>query len=349
MKSVLLIQTAFIGDVILSTVLIENIHRQYPSASIDFLVRKGNESLFEKHPHVNKVLVWNKKEGKYRHLFKLLFFIRRQQYDLVLNVQRYAATGLLCGLSGASARIGYRNNPVSFLFSKKIHHSLNSSGQQFHETDRCNNLLESIASCLVKRPKLYPSATDYKRILAYTTTPYLVIAPGSVWFTKQTPVQKWISILKRVPSSIPIYIIGSRKETPLAAQILEALPYHRNIHSLTGQLTFLQSAALMESALFNLVNDSAPLHMASAMNAPVIAVYCSTSPDFGFTPLSTESYIIQAEQPLACHPCGTHGKAACPQKHFNCGNLIDETRIVQLINQKISAQIKSLPKVEELL
>ena len=108
MKSVLLIQTAYIGDAILSTVLIENIRRQYPSARIDFLVKKGNESLFDKHPHLNKVLFWNKKEGKYRQLFKLLLFIRKQRYDLVLNVQRYTATGLLCGLSGASARIGYR-------------------------------------------------------------------------------------------------------------------------------------------------------------------------------------------------------------------------------------------------
>lgn len=349
MKSVLLIQTAFIGDVILSTVIVENIHRQYPAARIDFLVRKGNESLFENHPYINKVLSWNKKENKYRHLFKLLYFIRKQRYDLVLNVQRYAATGLLCGLSGAPARIGYSNNPLSFLFSRKVSHQFNLNDQIIHETTRCNNLLESIAPCPVKRPKLYPSTTDYSRIAAYTTSPYLVIAPGSVWFTKQTPVQKWIKILQQLPATIPVYIIGSQKETPLAAKLLEALPHNRNIHSLTGQLTFLQSAALMESALFNLVNDSAPLHFASAMNAPVIAVYCSTTPTFGFTPLSAESHIIQVDQQLTCRPCGTHGKAACPQKHFNCGNLIDETKINKLINEKISAQIKSHPKELEYL
>lgn len=346
MKHVLIIQTAFIGDVILSTVLIENLHKHYPNAKIDFLVRQGNESLFDGHPYLNNVLVWNKKEKKYSHLFQLLLLLRKHKYDLVLTVQRYAATGLLCGLSGAKHRIGYDKNPLSFLFTRKIPHLTGQTGRFIHETTRCNQLLEGIVPCPTERPKLYPSPYDYKRIAAFTRIPYLVIAPGSVWFTKQTPIQKWIAILNKIPPFIQIYIIGSSKEIPLAQAILAGLPEHTNIHSLAGQLTLLQSAALMESALFNLVNDSAPLHIASAMNAPVIALYCSTSPGFGFTPLSSESYIIQAEEALPCRPCGKHGKSACPENHFNCGQFLDENKILQIINKKIASPY-SIPVAED--
>jgi heptosyltransferase II len=90
MKKILVIQTAFIGDVVLATSLIENLHLQLPEVRIDILVRKGNESLFESHPFLNQVLVWDKKNNKYQNWVGLLFTIRSSQYDVVLNAQRFA-------------------------------------------------------------------------------------------------------------------------------------------------------------------------------------------------------------------------------------------------------------------
>jgi heptosyltransferase-2 len=84
----------------------------------------------------------------------------------------------------------------------------------------------------------------------------------------------------------------------------------------------MQSACLMQKAKRNYVNDSGPLHLASAMNAPVTAFFCSTIPDFGFGPRSEDQQIIEVDEPLSCRPCGSHGFKACPKGHFNCGNLI---------------------------
>jgi heptosyltransferase-2 len=95
---------------------------------------------------------------------------------------------------------------------------------------------------------------------------------------------------------------------------------------LAGKLTLLQSAALMRDSKMNYVNDSGPLHFASALNAPVTAFFCSTTPEFGFGPLSDLSEIIEVKN-LACKPCGLHGHKECPQGHFNCGNLINLTNI----------------------
>jgi heptosyltransferase-2 len=75
----------------------------------------------------------------------------------------------------------------------------------------------------------------------------------------------------------------------------------------------------MRDAAMNFVNDSAPMHFSSAMNAPTTAFYCSTIPEFGFGPLSDRSRIVESNEDLACRPCGLHGKKSCPLGHFKCG------------------------------
>jgi heptosyltransferase-2 len=93
------------------------------------------------------------------------------------------------------------------------------------------------------------------------------------------------------------------------------------VENLAGTLSFLQSAALMAGAEMNYVNDSAPLHMASAMNAPTTAVFCSTVGSFGFTPLADVQRVVETNHSLPCRPCGLHGHQACPQGHFRCADI----------------------------
>ena len=106
MNTVLVIQTASIGDVILATPVVEKLHRVYPGAAIDLLVKKGNESLFDGHPFLHDILVWDKSRNKYAGLYRLASRIRKTRYDLVVNVQRFASTGLLTACSGAEMTIG---------------------------------------------------------------------------------------------------------------------------------------------------------------------------------------------------------------------------------------------------
>src|SRR5882724_9847555 len=105
--SFLIIQTAFIGDVILATSLIEKIHQHYPEAQIDFLLRKGNEGLLTGHPHLRNILIWNKKESKIRNLFKIIGQIRSNHYDCLVNVHRFASSGFITALSNAKLKIGF--------------------------------------------------------------------------------------------------------------------------------------------------------------------------------------------------------------------------------------------------
>jgi len=89
MDKALIIQTAFIGDVILATSLIENLKSAFPNCKIDFLLRSGNESLLIDNPNLNRVLTWEKKKQKSKNLVFILKQIRREKYDLIINTQRF--------------------------------------------------------------------------------------------------------------------------------------------------------------------------------------------------------------------------------------------------------------------
>jgi heptosyltransferase-2 len=352
----LIIQTAFIGDVVLATAIIEKLHQYFPDAQIDFLVRKGNEALLAGHPWLNEVLVWDKKEGKLKNLFRIGRLIRKRHYDKVINVQRFAATGLLTAFSGAKETIGFDKNPLSRFFTKRVPHivsapvkpgSSSTSSTPLHEIDRNQQLIKEFTDETPAKPRLYPTKKDEEKISAYQTpTPYITISPASVWFTKQYPKEKWVAFIKELPENYHIYLLGAPSDKPLAQYILRETqpqqptapstapspnPASPRITDLTGQLSFLQSAALMRSAAINYVNDSAPMHFASSVNAPVTAVYCSTIPGFGFGPLSDNSNIVEIQQPLDCRPCGLHGYKACPKGHFHCAYKIQESQLLQTL------------------
>ncbi len=327
MKKILVIQTAFIGDVVLATALLEKLHAHYPEAAIDFLVRKGNEGLLTNHPYLREVLVWNKKESKWGHLYQMLKLIRNRHYDTVINIQRFAATGLLTAFSGAKLKIGFDKNPLSFLFTKRVKHVISTASEPLHEVDRNQQLIASFTDDQASRPRLYPSVNDFDSVKSYKSNPYIIVAPASVWFTKQYPADKWIKFIDRIPASVKIFLVGAPSDQELCENIRKGTT-HPSVHVLAGKLNYLQSAALQRDALMNYVNDSAPMHFASAMNAPVTAVYCSTLPSFGFGPLSDKSYVVEIDHELDCRPCGLHGRASCPQGHFRCAYEIREEQLL---------------------
>jgi heptosyltransferase-2 len=329
-QKILVIQTAFIGDVVLATSMLESIHQENSSVSISILVRKGNETLFSAHPYIDKVLVWDKKQNKYGNWLQLLLTIRKNQFDAVINVQRYAATGLWTALSGAKLKIGFDKNPFAFLFSNKITHQ--TIGNGLHEIERNHALLAPLGLFPYAKPALYPSSQDLKAVEGYQSAPYLCMAPASVWYTKQFPMHQWIKVLHSIPFEGPVYLLGGPNDKILNDQILQAVQ-KKNIINMAGRLSFLASAALQKGAVLNYVNDSAPMHFASAVNAAVTAIYCSTVPDFGYGPLSDTSFIIETKQALPCRPCGLHGKKQCPQKHFNCAETISLEQIYQPLQQ----------------
>lgn len=331
MQKILVVQTAFIGDLVLATALLESLHEQYPQSSIDIVVRKGNEPLFNEHPFINELIVWDKKQHKYLNWLSILKKIRAKHYDVLINLQRFAATGLWTVLSSANTTIGFDKNPFSFLFTHKVKHDV--SGNGLHEINRNHALTSSLGVLTLAMPKLYPTNSDYEKVKVYQAEKYITIAPASVWFTKQFPLTAWVSFISELKFEGPIYILGGPADKALGDKIInEVVSLHssasKKIINLSGALGFLASAALQQKAVLNYVNDSAPMHFCSAVNAPVVAIYCSTIPAFGFGPLSKNSFIVETQTQLACRPCGLHGKKQCPLGHFNCAHSIENAQLI---------------------
>lgn len=318
MKKFLVIQTAFIGDVILATAVTEKLHQHYPDSKIDFLLRKGNEGLLTNHPFINELYVWNKQNKKYDNLKAITKSIKKNNYDAVINLQRFASSGLITAFSGAKEKIGFKKNPLSFNFTTKVEHKI---GDGTHEVERNQQLIKHLTDAEFAKPKLYPTNSDYDTVAKYKQTEYVCMAPTSVWFTKQLPKEQWVKLISKASDKTIIYLLGGPADKE-QCEAIKTAANNKNVVNLCGELSFLESAALMQNAKMNHVNDSAPLHIASAMNAPVTAYFCSTVPKFGFTPLSDNAKVVEVQEDLTCRPCGLHGKKECPEGHFDCGHKI---------------------------
>ena len=313
---ILIIQTAFIGDVVLATSVAEKLHHHFPKASIDFCIRSGYEELFDQHPFVRSVHSFDKLR-KGSSLIQLIKRFRSIHYDLVINLHRFLSSGILAAFSGADQIIGFRKNPLSFLFSERYPHSFD--GQ--HEIERNHCLIAGIVDDPdPQMPKLHVDHLINKLKERYGKD-YVTISPGSVWHTKKVPLNKWVELIWNKLSGNNIYLLGGVDDLT-DCQYIQNQCKGLSVIVLAGQLSMLESAALMKGADMNYVNDSAPMHFASAVNASVTAAFCSTIPAFGFAPLSDMSFIAETGEQLPCRPCGIHGKRQCPQGHFRCGSTI---------------------------
>jgi heptosyltransferase-2 len=331
LKKILIIQTASLGDVILTTPVIEKLHAVFPDIQIDFLLKYGYQDIFKNHPFVHRVIVWDKSERKYHHLKELIKVIRERKYDIIINIQRFAASGLITILSGAKIKIGFNKNPFSLFFTKSVKHTLNDRSIALHETDRNLKLVEDLTGNHSKFPvRLYPSTHDDAKMSPYKTKAYITISPGSLWFTKTYPEKKWVEMISSLDKELNVYLLGSKDDAGLCDNI-KLKSEHPNCLNLAGKLTFLESASLMRDAMMNYSNDSAPMHLASSVNAPITAIYCSTIPGFGFGPLSDKSFIIQTNKILKCKPCGIHGLNTCPEGHFECAMSIENKQLLENI------------------
>ena len=254
-----------------------------------------------------------------------------QRYDRVINLHRFFSSGLITVFSGAKEKIGFKKNPFSFFFTKKYDHEI---GNGMHEVQRNQLLIASFTDSAAAKPKLYPSHHDELVVQKEMAGASLFkkiycIAPASVWFTKQFPKEKWIELIHGLQKESVIFLLGAPADFELNESIKAAAADH-NVLNAAGKFSLLQTAALMSKATMNFVNDSAPLHLASAVNAPVSAVFCSTVPAFGFGPLSDQSFIIQTKINLDCRPCGLHGFHTCPLGHFKCAWTIDVNEMLNV-------------------
>jgi len=219
-KTILIIQTAFIGDTILASHFIRAVKDQFPDSKIHFFLRKGNESVIQGLSSVEKTWIWDKQGGKVKNLIQLIRDLRKINFDIVFNLHRHFNSGLVSALMKSQVKIGFKQNPLSFFYTHKInhvipHHPQDNNQVHLHEIQRNMELLKLLApgaQMSSKRPELALLPKHFEKIAPFKKGPYFVLAPASVWFTKAWSEGKFHELTKKLSSVGTIYFIGAPSE-----------------------------------------------------------------------------------------------------------------------------------------
>jgi len=332
-KRILIVQTAFLGDVILATPLIRAVRELFPDSFISFLLIPETKRVLDNNPHLNEVLTYDKRtKAGVGAFLQIVNRVRGKDLDLALVPHRSFRSALLAGLARIPFRIGFDKSAGSFLLTRKVPYR-----SDVHEVERNLSLVSEFNPPAQDfLPELFPSSDDLSSVRKMLTDSgvreqdkVVAVAPGSVWATKRWLPERFAQVCDLLMSRarVKVVLTGSEDDLALCRQIAGLMKEKPVI--LAGRTDVLQSAALVSLCRAVLSNDSAPVHMASAMRKPVVTVFGSTVPELGFSPYRVGHVIVQKE--LDCRPCGIHGKKKCPKEHFKCMKEITTDEVFEAV------------------
>lgn len=315
--SALVIQTSFLGDMVLTTPLLAYLAA---SSTVDVVCTPAASVLLENHPAVRNVIVYDKR-GKDRGAagaMRLAMRLRENHYDAAYLAQGSIRSGAIAFMARIPERVGFVTSAGRWFYTTRVlpientHHAARLLALGTRDPLRVVRNAEL-------RPRLYPGERERLAVdevlgtNAMTDEPLIAMAPGSVWATKRWPYFPQLAAALRDFGRI--VVVGTEADRPLALEIVAATK--GQAVDATGRLSLLASAELIGRSALLVTNDSAPLHLASAMNTPTVAVFGPTVPEFGFGPLADRS-TVAGHTSLACRPCDRHGPQRCPLGHWRC-------------------------------
>lgn len=310
---ILIIHTAFIGDIVLSTPLIKKLRDTYPKAEITYLTTPVGASILRNNPHLNHIIEYDKR-GEHKGMkgfWAIAKKLKMEAYNLVITPHRYLRSTFLTFLTGAPIRRGYDSAAASFLYNERVHYDKSK-----HEVEK---LLSFVPKDEGKRYEIeiFPTELEVEKVdklLEKRREKVVVVAPGSKWFTKKWPLEYFNRVIKELEKreDTTVVVVGGKEE-----MFFNMLLANTTI-DLRGKTTLLELAEVIRRADIVLTNDSSPIHIASAFpNVRILALFGPTVEKFGFFPWSKNSEVFQVEG-LECRPCSIHGGDSCPKKHFKC-------------------------------
>jgi heptosyltransferase-2 len=320
--SIVVIQTAFIGDAVLTLPMIQRLKKRYPESSIDVVAVPRTAEIFGSHPAVRNVVIYDKRHIE-RGVRGILVMVRRlaaSSYDVALIPHRSFRSAIIAALAKIPVRVGFDTSAGAFLMTHIVPYR-----SDIHEIERDLTLLREIGIPLAGRelPSLNPGDDDEAfvgKILdeagISSGTPLLAIAPGSVWATKRWLPDRYAGLIRMLhEKGFVSVLVGGKEDETLCTRIAVESGCPSLVAA--GRLTLLQSAALLRRVKVLVSNDTAPMHLAVAVGTPVVAIFGATVPAFGFSPYGDSDTVVETPG-LPCRPCSIHGGHNCPIKTFDC-------------------------------
>lgn len=332
MKEILVIRLSAIGDVILTTPVLQQIKAEFPQARIHFLVKEQYAEFIRACPHQDNVILWQKNDG--------IITVRRKisaqvaALDLVLDLQSNLKSRVLSWFLRAKLRRRYRKpyfERLLLVYCKK-----NRYREKKRVSERYLEALTGIIDTAL-HGKIALNREELPREVAkFVNTQTILIAPGARWATKRWPQEYFVSLASKLlekHAGCRIAWVGGKDEAALL-NFLGQHPYlrrhARRMLFLAGSLSVGQLTALADRSCAVVTNDSGLMHVLSAAETPLVALFLSTVEEFGFYPLHPRAQVLSARS-IPCRPCNHKGLPACPKKHFRCGRELTADQVYTVV------------------
>lgn len=319
-------QTAFLGDLILTTPLFRSIKNLFPESKLTVITKPFGKDVLKNNPNIDKLIIYDKKKSSNLQLIKTL---RSEKFDIAVSPHRSHRASYSLFLSGIPFRVGFDRAGFSFLYTKTVPHRFDGT----HEIDRNLSLLkvfkEYDESKIHRFPEIFLDKEEdgYYTKLGLKSKNYILIAPGSKWKTKRWTVRGFSDLIDTLlKKGEKVVVFGGKEDTDFAQEIIRG---KMGVINIVGKTSLRESFSLVKHAKALISNDSAPVHMAVSFNTPVVDIYGPTITDFGFYPY--RNGVVVEVKGLKCRPCGLHGHNRCPTGTFECMEKISAEMVINAL------------------
>lgn len=336
---ILVVQTAFLGDVVLTLPLVEALHRCFQGVQVDLLTVPAHASLLCDQPGVRQVLTYDKRGAQRgaRGFLQIVRQVRARHYDLALAPHRSVRSALLLACSGIPQRIGFRHWLTRGAFTATV-----VRPTDVHEVQRNVRLLAALGGNAVPQaprlamrvgPAARQRAQQYFAAHGVERGECIIgMIPGSQWGTKRWPADRFARLAQHLTrtAGVRCVLFGGGQDRQCGEAIMAACD--ASVLDLIGRTTLQDLSAYLEWCRLVVCNDTGPMHIAAALGKPIVALFGSTTPALGFAPYGVPWE--EASVSLACRPCHAHGPQRCPLSHWRC--------MLELSVERVAAHIQRL-------
>ena len=334
-EKILVIQTAFIGDAVLTLPMLQKLKEKNPESELDVVSNPVTCEIFSSSPSVNSVIVLDKRR-EHKSIFSLIKFagkIKEKNYTKLYSPHRSFRTSLIVLFSGIKETYGFDNSSLRHVYKNIVKYNFNE-----HEVKRNLDLISFNNEDWKIFPEIIVPPDQQKNVNDFLTqnsiNNVIALAPGSVWNTKKYPPEYFEKIIDYLMSKFfKIILIGSSKDQAICDSLLSR--FNESVISVAGKFSIVESIQMLKNVKLLISNDSAPTHMGICANIPVLTLFCSTSPAFGFYPYNEKSSYLSFDD-LFCKPCGIHGYEECPIGTFECGNELSPQIVISKIEKMLN-------------
>ena len=339
-QNILVIHLMHLGDLMLGTPVLAALRQQYPAARITLLADKKLADVVAANEHLDECLLIDKKgaDGGILGILRYAMRLRKNHYDLVINLHRNERSSALAALSGGRRIVGYAKPGFALAFD----HVSPSQNQVMHEVHshyaalRAAGVLHADGTAGLEMwipPAAKEEAERLWQAHFAPTDKVIAINIGASWATK-----RWIDAYFAVVADTylrrgyHIAVMGGPMDREMVEECRARMEEreHPHLHIFTGQVSLGVLAGLLSRCILFITTDSGPMHVGVAMHVPVICMFGS-SPIPGFYPYDARSISVRA--PVSCHPCRIHECPLAGEEHMMCMKRMPPDLILQYADQ----------------